>query len=67
MWKYHKREETMISTDAIIFIGMVFSVFLGYALGWSAGHKIGKELGYRRGKNVGKEIGRYEVMNNASL
>ena len=56
-----------MSTDAIIFIGMIFAALVGYGLGWSFGYKTGKSLGYRRGKNVGREIGRYEVINNASI
>ena len=56
-----------MSTDAIIFIGMVFAALVGYGLGWSFGYKTGKRLGYRRGKDVGREIGRYEVINNASI
>lgn len=56
-----------MSTDAIIFIGMAFAALVGYSLGWSFGYKTGKSLGYRRGKNVGREIGRYEVINNASI
>lgn len=56
-----------MSSDSIIYIGMIFAALVGYGLGWSVGYKTGKELGYRRGKNVGREIGRYEVINNASI
>ena len=56
-----------MSTDSIIYISCILIAITGYAVGWSVGYKTGKELGYRRGKNVGREIGRYEVINNASI
>jgi hypothetical protein len=56
-----------MNSDVIVYISCLAIAFISYAFGWSVGYKTGKSLGYRRGKNVGREIGRYEVINNASI
>ena len=43
-----------INPDFVLYIAMIASAILGYALGWSNGYSLGKALGFRRGKSVGR-------------
>jgi hypothetical protein len=59
MWKFHKREETMISTDAIIYLAMIIGFFGGFIFGrWEKQNAQTKM--YRHGFHIGKQVGRNE-------